>query len=183
LPWTGRAAAASLLARLRHLAPLIAIVRDVGSGEVRARRDGSISIRYRLAAPDRATARRALVELARLGHAGGADELIGVATPGHHWRRPESLAAFLAGLAAIDGGPNRIGLFSAHQMGTARAGAVAADHPCDPAGRVRRDAAGHLLNGVYCADASLFPSASGVNPMLTVMTLAERTARAVLADV
>jgi choline dehydrogenase-like flavoprotein len=183
LPWSGRAAAASLLARLRHLAPLIAIVRDVGSGEVRARRDGSVSIRYRLAAPDRATAHRAIVELARLGHAGGADELIGVATPAHHWRRPEPLAPFLAGLAAIDGGPNRIGLFSAHQMGTARAGAVAADHPCDPAGRVRIDAAGHLVNGVYCADASLFPSASGVNPMLTVMTLAERTARAVLADV
>jgi choline dehydrogenase-like flavoprotein len=32
------------------------------------------------------------------------------------------------------------------------------------------------------ADASLFPSAAGVNPMLTIMALAERTARAVLAD-
>ncbi|HEX6656164.1 MAG TPA: GMC oxidoreductase [Candidatus Limnocylindria bacterium] len=49
-------------------------------------------------------------------------------------------------------------------------------------GRVRDDAAGTTVRGCYVGDASLFPTASGVNPMLTVMALAERTARAVLAD-
>ena len=77
---------------------------------------------------------------------------------------------------------NRVSLFSAHQMGTARAGADASAHPCDPDGRVRTDTAGGILPGAYVGDASLFPTASGVNPMLTVMALAERTARAVLAD-
>jgi choline dehydrogenase-like flavoprotein len=64
-------------------------------------------------------------------------------------------------------------------MGTARAGADPRTAPCDPWGRVRIDRNGTLLRGAYVADASLFPSASGVNPMLTVMTLAARVAGAV----
>jgi choline dehydrogenase-like flavoprotein len=34
----------------------------------------------------------------------------------------------------------------------------------------------HELAGLYVADASLFPTASGVNPMLSVMALAHRAA-------
>jgi choline dehydrogenase-like flavoprotein len=41
---------------------------------------------------------------------------------------------------------------------------------------------GHPVPGLYVADSSLFPTPSGVDPMLTVMCLAERTARAVVAD-
>ena len=33
------------------------------------------------------------------------------------------------------------------------------------------------IRGLYVADASTFPSASGVNPMLTVMGIAHRAAR------
>ena len=67
-------------------------------------------------------------------------------------------------------------------MGTVRAGADPASHPCDPDGRVRTDPRGAVHPGLYVADASLFPTAAGVNPMLTVMAVAERTARAVLTD-
>ncbi len=59
-----------------------------------------------------------------------------------------------------------------------------ADHPCDPDGRVRRAEGGGIptVPGLYVADASLFPTAIGVNPMLTVMALARRVARTVLAE-
>ncbi|MGI9096802.1 MAG: GMC oxidoreductase [Candidatus Limnocylindrus sp.] len=38
------------------------------------------------------------------------------------------------------------------------------------------------MKGLYVADASLFPTAIGVNPMVTVLALAKRVARTILAD-
>jgi choline dehydrogenase-like flavoprotein len=38
------------------------------------------------------------------------------------------------------------------------------------------DGAVHGVRGLFVADASAFPLASGVNPMLTIMALAHRTA-------
>ena len=68
-------------------------------------------------------------------------------------------------------------------MGTVRMGAAPRDHPCDPHGRVRPGAGDErIIAGLYVADASLFPTALGVNPMLTVMALARRVARTVLAE-
>jgi len=47
---------------------------------------------------------------------------------------------------------------------------------------VRADTTGGLIGGCYVADTSLFPTAAGVNPMVSAMQLAARTARAVLAE-
>jgi choline dehydrogenase-like flavoprotein len=63
---------------------------------------------------------------------------------------------------------NRLAMFSAHQMSTARMGARAGSSVADPDGRVWG------VDGLVVADASAFPNASGVNPMLTVMALARR---------
>jgi long-chain-alcohol oxidase len=38
------------------------------------------------------------------------------------------------------------------------------------------------VGGLYVADASLFPTALGANPMLTVMALARRVARTVVSE-
>jgi choline dehydrogenase-like flavoprotein len=57
------------------------------------------------------------------------------------------------------------------------------DHACDPGGRVRVGPSDdRVVRGLYVADASLFPTGLGVNPMLTVMALARRVARTVLAE-
>ena len=58
-------------------------------------------------------------------------------------------------------------LFSAHQMGTCRMGAGTETSVCDERGAVRG------IDGLFVADASLFPASSGVNPMLTVMAVAK----------
>ncbi len=184
LPWEGGQAHRDLMAEVRHYAPLIGIVHETGSGTVGWSSGGHPRITYRLAADDADTARHALFELARLGRAGGAERLIVLSTPSPSWAIGDGQDGFeelLTRVATMSLAPNRVTLFSAHQMGTARAGSSAREHACDPYGRVR-DGAGGVIPRLHVADAALFPTSSGVNPMLTVMALAERSARTVLAD-
>jgi choline dehydrogenase-like flavoprotein len=60
---------------------------------------------------------------------------------------------------------------TAHIMGTARMGIDPAHSVVDPYGRV------HDLDNVYVADGSVFVTAGGFNPTVTIMALALRTAR------
>lgn len=61
-------------------------------------------------------------------------------------------------------------LFTVHIMGTARMGASPATSVVGPTGELWD------LPGCYVADASLFPSAIGVNPQVAIMALATRVA-------
>jgi choline dehydrogenase-like flavoprotein len=86
------------------------------------------------------------------------------------WRYGDDLEAFVARSARI---PLRAGgarLFAAHQMGTCRMGADPATSVADVRGEL------HDTPGVWIGDASAFPTASGTNPMITIMALASRTA-------
>jgi gluconate 2-dehydrogenase alpha chain len=71
-------------------------------------------------------------------------------------------ASALAGIAS-----------TAHIMGTARMGDDPASSVVDPFGRV------HALDNVYFTDGSVFVSAGGFNPTLTIMALSLRAARAI----
>ena len=193
LPWEGAERSADLMRRVGQLGPLIAIARDGGTGRVRAARRGA-RIDYRLDRVGVATLRHGLVTMAGIARAAGADEIVAAGTPAAWYRtvdhRPEAASAaferYLGTLGRFDFGPNRATVFSAHQMGTVRFGADPKTHACDPAGRVRSGvgSAGRdtIIPGLYVADTSLFPTGLGVNPMLTVMALARRVARTVLAE-
>ena len=65
---------------------------------------------------------------------------------------------------------------SAHQMGSCRMGTSEANSVVDPSGRVWG------TEGLYICDASVFPSASGVNPMITNMGISEWIARNLVKD-
>lgn len=65
---------------------------------------------------------------------------------------------------------------SAHQMGTCRMAANPSRGVVGPEGRVWE------AENLYVADASVFPSASGVNPMITNMAIADWIARGVSRD-
>ena len=132
--------------------------------------------------------RHALVSLARLARAAGARRIVAVGSrPAWHQvpSRPagdeaRAFTVFEDALRVFDFSPNRGTVFSAHQMGSARMGA-AADHPCDPVGRVRTRQ-GSIIPGLYVGDGSLFPTGIGVNPMITIMVLARRVARTIVAE-
>ena len=64
--------------------------------------------------------------------------------------------------------------FTAHQMGSCRMGSDPAESVADGRGEL------HDTKGVWIGDASAFPTAPGVNPMVTIMSLAHRTAANIL---
>lgn len=73
--------------------------------------------------------------------------------------------------------PGRISVSAAHLMGGCGMGRDAAASVTDGWGRV------HGLPWLRVADASLFPDSVEINPYLTVMSLADRAAEAVRADI
>ena len=194
-PWAGRTAFSRLMGDIRHVAPLLAITADRGSGRVRLSRTGRPRIDYTVAKEDRRALQEGLATCARIAWEGGSRRMLALGTPpawfeaagpGARADDAAAFAAYEARLRSFDFRPNRGSVASAHQMGSARAGGPADDYPCDPWGRVRtadarpgRDA---TIRGLYVGDASLFPAAVGVNPMITTMVWARRVARTVLAE-
>lgn len=75
------------------------------------------------------------------------------------------------GISLLDTRTNRMG--SAHQMSTCRMSASPADGVVDPDGKVWG------TENVYVADASILPSASGVNPMISNMGLSLHIAKGI----
>jgi choline dehydrogenase-like flavoprotein len=68
-------------------------------------------------------------------------------------------------------GPNRVMMFSAHQMGTCRMGADPKNAVVDGNQEV------YGIKGLFVCDSAVFPGASGVNPMLSIMGLAHKSAQ------
>ncbi|KAK8090009.1 hypothetical protein PG997_004970 [Apiospora hydei] len=85
-------------------------------------------------------------------------------------------AAWLASLEKAGNKPPRAPWGSAHQMGTCRMSSHEDAGVVDARGRVWG------TEGLLVADSSVFPSASGVNPMITVMAIADHIARNLAAD-
>jgi choline dehydrogenase-like flavoprotein len=72
--------------------------------------------------------------------------------------------------------PRRMEVFTVHLMGTCRMAA-------DPRrGVVGETGEAHDVKGLYVADASLFPTPIGVNPMETIMALATVVARGIVGE-
>jgi choline dehydrogenase-like flavoprotein len=92
------------------------------------------------------------------------------------WTRDsgEEFEEFVRRLENAPYGPADITLFTAHQMGSCRMGSDPSDSVADGRGEL------HDTPGVWIGDASAFPTAPGVNPMVSIMSLAHRTAGEIL---
>jgi choline dehydrogenase-like flavoprotein len=148
----------------RRLSTFGVMVSDRSRGEVRAGPAGPL-IRYDLCREDVATVKRGLERLAELYWAAGARE---VHLP----------VAGLPPLREGDNGPLRerrlrardLTLMAFHPLGTARSGADPRRSVLDERLALRG------VEGLYVADGSAVPSSLGVNPQITIMTLATRLA-------
>ncbi len=175
-PWWSGPQHAARLAEAARTAAFLAIIRDRTPGRVDIDRDGAPRIRYGVGAPERRLLERGMVEMARIHDAAGASRILTLHTPPLEREPDGSLDAFVAGIAKRGVAPNRVLLFTAHQMSSCRIGADPRTSTADPDGKVRG------IDGLYVTDASAFPTASGVNPMLSIMALARRTAERMAAN-
>ncbi|TMC71146.1 MAG: oxidoreductase [Chloroflexi bacterium] len=182
--WDGGLQHKEQMLRAAAAAIFFVLTRDTGEGKVQLDRRGQPVIRYWPNRIDSGFLVRGMQEITRIAFAGGAVSVTSTHSPslrldadgGHPGAvGTERLERFLGEIARRGIAPNRLPLFSAHQMGTCRLGAAPATSVADPYGQV------HGIKGLFVADASGFPSASGVNPMLTVMALAYRVAQRIKA--
>ena len=172
LPWRSAAEHRALMERSANLSLVGVLCRDSGAGRVRVDRDGSPRVRWRLAPADEARMAEGLAAAGEVLAAAGASEVFSVHRQRFAFRPgdPGGQRAWAEATRRAGFGGGRATLASYHQMGSCRMGTDPASSAVGP------DHQTHELPGLYVADASLFPTASGVNPMLSVMALAHRAA-------
>ncbi|MBV9102411.1 MAG: GMC family oxidoreductase [Candidatus Eremiobacteraeota bacterium] len=169
-PWRSQEQHASDLRRFRKAAVLIVLTRDRGEGRVSL--DGRDDVSYELSSYDARHLVEGLIAAAAIALAAGARRVSTLhADPVVLERKTatgDALRAFADAVVARSYASNRIALFSAHQMGTARMHRDPRHGVVDAYGTV------HGARGLIVADGSAFPRSSGVNPMLTIMALSQR---------
>ena len=160
---------------LKHAAPFITVARDHGEGEVAIDPQGRAVVRWSLSDEvDRRIFVRGNRELAKLHKAAGANEIFTLHTSRVSWRKGEDFDAFLEEIENASYDANDVAIFTAHQLCSCRMGSDPSSSVANGRGEL------HDTKGVWIGDASAFPTAPGVNPMISIMALAHRTAGEIL---
>lgn len=176
IPWRTAHSHRKLMEQAGHMAFFFALVRDRDGGQVRVDRDGRPVLNYSLSSYDRKHLVRGAVEIVRLLAAAGAHTVGGPAESLDPYRAGQSggIEAQLERIRRRGYLTNDMTLFSAHQMSSCRMAGSAGLGVVDPSGQ------SYELRDLYVADASALPSATGVNPMISIMALAHHVAQAIV---
>jgi choline dehydrogenase-like flavoprotein len=171
-PWPGASDYGRLVRRLPNVSLVGVLDRDRDHGRVLVGRTGQVIVRYRPSRYDQRHIRQGVLAAGEVLAAAGAREVYATQNRYVPWLpASESLANWTHRLDKVGYGSNHLLYVSFHQMGSCRMGSdprtsvVGADGQC------------HTLKNLHVADASLFPSASGVNPMVTIAALAYHVAQ------
>ncbi|KAI8332389.1 hypothetical protein BC941DRAFT_381414 [Chlamydoabsidia padenii] len=176
LPWRGVAHHKEMMLRYRHYSPILVLARDKDPDSlVRYDEHGNLAIDYALSAHDRQSILMGILRAVDILVAAGAREV----QTGHFAMEPfvfgpeeasrvdnPRYVGWKASLAKTGIPSFGMGVFAAHQMGSARMGISPNVSVAKPNGETWE------VKNLYLADTSLFPTATGVNPMVTVEALA-----------
>lgn len=156
---------AELAADIPNIAMMGALIHDDGGGRVRRGPGREPIVTYRMSKADRAAIPTLVRELGETFFAAGAKQvyppILGLPPVDADGLRKLDVARIPA---------NRIECSSQHPLGTCRMGPTADSSVVDPEGRVWG------VRELYVADGSVVPTSLGVNPQLTIMTLATHLA-------
>lgn len=172
MPWGGAVDFKRTLERYREWSVIAVLLRDRSEGTVHTPRIGPVSWEYELGKMDQKHVREGVLRAAELYAAMGASEIRAVTQVPVTWRPAsgERLSSFADRLDRMGYGACETTYASFHPQGSARMGIDRRLSVCDEDGAV------HGTPGLYVMDGSCFPTASGVNPMLTIEALAHRSA-------
>jgi long-chain-alcohol oxidase len=176
-PWRGAKEHFSLMEGLSSTVPIGVLLRDRDGGEVRVGRDGEPVVRYKLSPFDTGHVRTGIDGAAQILEAAGARRIFSSQAkwvsyePGGSGRRER----FMAEADAAGYGAGQLSMGSFHIMGSARMGGSPATSACDPSGQTWD------VRDLYVFDGSAFPSASGVNPQISIQAIAHMGARGLAA--
>ena len=176
-PWRGGRQHSGIMEALPNSVPIGVLLRDRDGGEVRVGRDGHPVVRYALSDYDINHVRRGVEGAAEIHEAAGAQRIFSSHSrevayrPGGRAREQFMRDADTCGW---DTGHCTYGSF--HIMGSARMGGSPETSACNPRGEAWE------VRNLYVCDASAFPTASGVNPMISIESIAHMNA-AGIADV
>jgi choline dehydrogenase-like flavoprotein len=161
--------------RLGHVSLVGVLLRDRDAGRVAVGRDGQPRVHYELSNFDERNLRRAFGGAADVLAASGATEIFTLHTPPVRvrtgdpgWQERFKSAADARGYRRC-----RMSYISFHQMGSAAIGSDPKRSVLDEQGEV------HELRGLFVADGSACPTSSGVNPMVTIMAIADHVGRGI----
>lgn len=171
--WRGAADFRRRMVELEHTLGVALIVRDRDpGGTVRIGRDGEPVVRYQLSPGDTDHLIQGLVGGARIAEAAGANWIASThhRTVSYEPGKRGSIDTFEKDLRTAGAAPATMAIAALHIMGSARMGGSAANSAVDPNGQTWD------VPGLYVADASCFPTASGVNPMISIESIAHMIA-------
>jgi choline dehydrogenase-like flavoprotein len=186
-PWRGGRDHLALMQALSSSVPIGVLLRDRDGGEVRVGRDGEPVVRYKLSPFDAGHLRTGIDGAAQILEAAGARRIFSSharwvsydpasdATATASGSTAAARARFMADADAAGYGAGQVGLGSFHIMGSARMGGSPSTSACDPSAQTWD------VRDLYVMDGSSFPSASGVNPQISIQAIAHMSARGLAA--
>jgi choline dehydrogenase-like flavoprotein len=178
-PWPdGKGHKEYMKERFNRSSANIVLLKEWGGGNVTIDKHGSAVVSYKLDDRDRKNMVQGIKETAKILVAAGAsglstlhsDPLEVSSTAGNPLTQSE-LDAFSDQVEKRGIAPNKIMLFSAHLMGSCAMTSDQSLGATDPNGEL------YGVRNLFVGDASVFPTTLGVNPMITIMSMAKRTAR------
>ena len=176
-PWRGGHEHARIMEALPNSVPIGVLLRDRDGGEVRVGRDGNPVVKYKLSDYDVGHMRTGVDGAAQIFEAAGAERIFSshsrlvAYAPG----RSGSRGQFMSDADACGWNAGHCTYGSFHIMGSARMGGSPATAACNPHGETWE------VRNLHVCDGSAFPTASGVNPMISIEAIAHMNASALAA--
>jgi long-chain-alcohol oxidase len=176
-PWRGARDHVRIMDGLAHSVPVGILLRDRDGGEVKVGRDGQPFVKYGLSDYDIGHVRAGVDGAAQILEAAGAGQIFSSQSqlvayrPGTSGSRDQ----FMRDADACGYGSGRCTYGSFHIMGSARMGGSPATSACNAQGETWD------VRDLYVCDGSAFPTASGVNPMISIEAIAHMNASGLAA--